>query len=132
MPDARSTAEGPGTARADIYALGKVLYEISTGKDLNSYPELPSDLGNTTTARDVVRFNKIVLNACRTNPRLRYRDAEEMMSALLAFQFSQRDPHAERLRQNAVSVMTIFGLLVAMGVITFLIWKIAWFLLHSN
>jgi hypothetical protein len=63
---------------------------------------------------------------------LRYRDAEEMMSALLAFQFSQRDPHEERIRQNAASVMTIIGLLVAMGIVTFLIWNIVWFLLHSN
>ena len=124
--------EGPGTARADIYALGKVLYEIGTGKDRNSYPELPADLGNTAAASDMIRFNKIVLTACRTNPRLRYRDAEEMMSALLAFQFTRRDPHVERLRQEATSLITIIGLLVAMGVITFLIWKIVWYLLHAK
>jgi serine/threonine protein kinase len=124
--------EGPGTARADIYALGKVLYEISTGKDRNAYPELPADLGRTAEMQNLIQLNKIFLKACRTNPRLRYHDAEEMMSALLAFQFSQRDPHEERIRQNAASVMTIIGLLVAMGIVTFLIWNIVWFLLHSN
>lgn len=84
--------EGPGTARADIYALGKVLYEISTGKDRNEYPTLPVDMGNAMTVQELIRFNKIVLRACRTNPRLRYHDAGEMMSDLLAFQFGEPRP----------------------------------------
>ena len=32
--------EGPGTVQADIYSLGKVLYEISTGKDRKNFPEV--------------------------------------------------------------------------------------------
>src|SRR5206468_6700535 len=34
--------EGPGSAAADIYSLGKVLYEASTGKDRHDFPELPT------------------------------------------------------------------------------------------
>ena len=30
--------EGPGTPQADLYSLGKVLYEISTGKDRQDFP----------------------------------------------------------------------------------------------
>ena len=33
--------EGPGTAQADIYALGKVLYEMGTGNRAEEYPVLP-------------------------------------------------------------------------------------------
>ncbi|HZL78285.1 MAG TPA: serine/threonine-protein kinase, partial [Candidatus Limnocylindrales bacterium] len=124
--------EGPGTARADIYSLGKVLYEISTGKDRNDYPELPADLGNTAEARDLVQFNKIVLKACRANPRLRYRDAEEMMSALLAFQFCRHDPRQEKILQTSAKVIGVGGILVAIGVITFLIWRILWLLRHQS
>src|ERR1051325_2313706 len=36
--------EGPGSAQADIYSLGKVLYEISTGKDRCDFPDLPTRL----------------------------------------------------------------------------------------
>ena len=39
--------EGPGTPQADIYSLGKVLYEMSSGKDRMEFPEVPtlSELG---------------------------------------------------------------------------------------
>ena len=33
--------EGPGTPAADIFALGKVFYEISSGLDRRRFPELP-------------------------------------------------------------------------------------------
>jgi eukaryotic-like serine/threonine-protein kinase len=36
--------EGPGTPAADIFALGKVLYEALTGLDRRQFPELPADL----------------------------------------------------------------------------------------
>src|SRR6185312_11574146 len=35
--------EGPKSAQADIYGLGKVLYEIATGKDRMDFPELPEN-----------------------------------------------------------------------------------------
>ena len=36
--------EGPGTPQADIYSLGKVLYEISMGKDRLDFPEVSTSL----------------------------------------------------------------------------------------
>ena len=64
--------EGPGTIQADIYSLGKVLYEISTGKDRHEYPELPTLLGDSEESRKLIEFNKIVIKACRTKPKDRY------------------------------------------------------------
>jgi serine/threonine protein kinase len=36
--------EGPGTPQADLYSLGKVLYEASTGRDRTEFPKLPPEL----------------------------------------------------------------------------------------
>jgi serine/threonine protein kinase len=33
--------EGPGSVQADLYSLGKVLYEAATGKDRHDFPDLP-------------------------------------------------------------------------------------------
>src|SRR5206468_5379478 len=41
--------EGPGTPQADIYSLGKVLYEMSMGRDRQEFPKLPADLIEGTT-----------------------------------------------------------------------------------
>src|SRR5208337_347352 len=40
--------EGPNSPQADLYALGKVLYEASMGKDRNEFPEPLSGLGMDT------------------------------------------------------------------------------------
>lgn len=74
--------EGPGSVRADLYSLGKVLYEISTGKDRYEYPELPTLLEDTEHDRHLIALNKVILRACRSEPRQRYRSAEEMHQAL--------------------------------------------------
>jgi len=124
--------EGPGTARADIYALGKVLYEISTGKDRSEYPELPAEMGNPVEMRDLMQFNKIVLQACRTNPRLRYRNTEEMMSDLLAFQFCPRGLLGEKNLPVYVGWVGIFGLLVAASIVFLLLWHMTLRLLHPE
>ena len=37
--------EGPGTPQGDLYSLGKVLYEASTGKDRRDFPEPAQPVG---------------------------------------------------------------------------------------
>ncbi len=78
--------EGPGTRQADIYSLGKVLYEISTGMDRRRFAELPEDLRSWSDRNAVVEFNEIVLKACAKDPDRRYQSAEEMHAELALLQ----------------------------------------------
>lgn len=121
--------EGAGSVQADIYSLGKVLYEISTGKDRNEYPELPP-LKDNAEGRDLVQFNKIVLNACRTNPRQRYKSADELMIALLAFQFSHHHPRLEHTRERLIRAISVAGPYVGFGVLVGMLWRLIWLLKH--
>ncbi len=120
--------EGVGLPQADIYALGKVLYEMSTGKDRNEYPELPADLGNSAEDRDMVDFMKIVVKACRTKPVMRFGSAEELMTALLSFQFSASLRHREHVRNVWAKIIGLGGLLVGLGFVAFLVYRLLLFL----
>jgi serine/threonine protein kinase len=123
--------EGTGTVRADVYSLGKLLYEMSTGKDRHEYPELPEDLGSSREDRDLVQFNKIVLKACRAKPWQRYQSAEELLKALLAFQFFTYDPR-QRAQRFLAKLATRGGLAVAVAVFALLVWRIVQLLTHGQ
>ena len=74
--------EGPGTPQADLYALGKVLYESAFGKDRQDFPALPADLGSRLGRERLLELNEIVASACAPDPRQRYVDAGGMLADL--------------------------------------------------
>ena len=123
--------EGAGSPPADIYSLGKVLYEISTGKDRNEYPALPMLLEDNAEGRDLVHFNRIVLNACRADPSRRYKSADELMTVLLSFQFSHYKPRIEDARQRLIRIICTVGPIIGFGVIIAMLWRLISLLEHS-
>jgi serine/threonine protein kinase len=78
--------EGPGKPQADLYSLGKVLYEISTGKDRHDFPDLSADLRDSADQSGFAELNEIILRACASEVAQRYRSAEEMQGDLALLQ----------------------------------------------
>ncbi len=70
--------EGPGSARGDLYGLGKILYELATGKDRLEFPMLPDDLGTPGVRRQVMALNDVFCRACAPEKRKRYPTADVM------------------------------------------------------
>jgi CHASE2 domain-containing sensor protein len=78
--------ERPGTPQADIYALGMVLYVMSTGRAPTFFPEIATTLVQGPEPTDFLPFNKVILTACDPDCGRRYKSAAEMHEALLALQ----------------------------------------------
>ena len=123
--------EGSGTIRSDIYALGKVLYEISTGRDRNEYPALPEMRGSHAETRDFILLNRIILKACRAKAWQRYQTAEEMMLALLAFQFNKAALRNKENTELLTKLFAIIGVFAALVVFGGAIWRFIWLLNHN-
>ena len=73
-------AEGPGSVKADLFAMGKVLYQMLTGLDRTRYPELPDDWSQRLDFDQRLELNEIVLRACEDDPERRYRNARELLA----------------------------------------------------
>ncbi len=113
--------EGPGTVKADLFALGRLLYEAVTGKDRCEFPELPRDLDAWPNREEFLEFNEVVTQLCAPEPERRYANAAEVagdLNLILAGRSVRRANGIERrLRQaRRITVATLVGLAVAAGV----------------
>jgi len=75
--------EGPGTAAADVFSLGRVLYVALTGKPPDQSPELPTRIASHPECALLVELNDISCKACETDLERRYRSAASMHADLL-------------------------------------------------
>ena len=106
--------EGPGTPQADLYSLGKVLYEISTGRDRMDFPELPTFVDEANRKDHLLELNAVFLEACQNDPRRRYQSAREMFADLTLLQSGKSLRRARALEQRLVTArrLTITAVVV--------------------
>lgn len=74
--------EKPGTPQADIYALGMLLYVISTGRDPGAFPDISTALLERSGHAEFMKLNRIVLKACQPFVSERYQTTAEMLRDL--------------------------------------------------
>jgi len=86
--------EGPGSAGADVYALGKVLYEASMGRDRRLFPEVPTAVLEQSSGALIQHLQQVIFRACASQPEERYQAARAMHADLLELQnlIQQRSP----------------------------------------
>ena len=74
--------ERPGTPQADIYALGMVLYVLSTGRSATVFPEVSTTLVSREEPEPFMPLNAVILRACQPDLKSRYITATELGCAL--------------------------------------------------
>lgn len=75
--------EGPGTAAADVFSLGRILYVALTGKSPDQSPELPTRIASHPDCDLFLELNHISCKACEIDLQRRYSSAALMRADLL-------------------------------------------------
>jgi serine/threonine protein kinase len=115
--------EGPGTAQADIYSLGKVLYEMSSGKDRMEFPEVPVNLGDEEWPF-WLDLNRVICKACAPDLKERFQTAGEFAEALQ--RVGEKRPEGFIRRFSRAAVYTLVGSALTAAGLTAAKYENAW------
>ena len=106
--------EGPGSAQADVYSLGKVLYEMATGKDRLDFPELPEQLPEGASLKRWRALNLVICDICEPRiSRRKIRSAGQLVQELNHLEQGRSRPI--RIRKGLVGGLLVAAVGVAMA-----------------
>jgi WD40 repeat protein len=109
--------EGPGSERADLFALGRLLYEAATGKNRCEFPGLPDDLDRWPKGEreGLIELNEVLARACAPEAKMRHNNAAELagdLNLILAGRSVRRAYRVERQLRRATLVAVVALVLV--------------------
>lgn len=117
--------EGPGTEQADLFSLGRLLYEAATGKDRSEFPMLPGDLDRwpAPEREALLELNEVLARACAAKPADRHANAAELagdLNTILAGRSVRRAYGLERRLRQARRITAAAGVILLLSVM--LVW----------
>jgi eukaryotic-like serine/threonine-protein kinase len=105
--------DGCMDARADVFAAGLVIYEMTTGLGAERFPSLGPRVRAISEDRRLGQLNRLALRACDPDPSRRFRNAQEMLAELTAVERSSAG--SRRIKRLA-----LVGLIVIVAALVFL------------
>ena len=105
--------EGPGAPGADVFALGKLLYELFTGLDRHDYPRLPPALHDWPDRKEALELNEVIIRACESHPSRRHADAAALLDDLLLLQAGKSVRQLRRAQRQLTRALRL-GVLLAL------------------
>ena len=101
--------EGTRGPKADIFSLGKVLYEMATGCDRQDFPELPTDFPTFADSKQLLELNPVFAKACAANPARRYSSAGKFRRDLVLLQSGGSLYRQQWIRQGVAVLLVLAG-----------------------
>jgi len=108
--------EGPGQPGADLYSLGRVLYEMATGYEATRFPALPADWAQQENA-GAFEFYEIVLRCGEPDAGRRYQTADALLADLALLQSGQSVRQVRQMRGMIGLLRKVAGAAVLTGTV---------------